>query len=291
MLDGVLAWVQCRIVARHPAGDHTQRDGMRWTDAERVSGMRLNDLAETARRFVWTELADWYLEAIKGRLATPGPDRDAARAVLVHVFDRALRLLHPIVPFITETLWQRLPGHADGTLLTRAEWPVRAGAADAGSVAAFEQVRAAVVAIRQVRSDNAIAPGKFVDAVLVATVGSEARRAFDGESALIGRLARARITVADTAPTEAAAHAVLAGGASVAVPLAGLIDVEKECAKLRDELASLERQLTALDGRLANAGFVERAPAAVVEGERRKRDEWALRREQLAERVRALCGA
>ncbi|MBA3892028.1 MAG: class I tRNA ligase family protein [Gemmatimonadaceae bacterium] len=279
--------------------------GGTWTEQERTAGLRMNEYAESARRFVWNELADWYLEASKGRLQVPtagaesaaararpdSADRDVARSVLVHAFDQALRLLHPIVPFITESLWQRLPGHVDGTLLTRAAWPARAEAADAQAVAAFEHVRAAVVAIRQVRSDNAIAPGTFVDAVLVAAPGSEPRAAFDAESPLIGRLARAKVTVADAAPAEAAAHAVLAGGASVAVPLAGLIDVAKECAKLRDERAALEKQLAALEGRLANAGFTERAPAAVVEGERRKRDEWVLRRGQLTERVRALCGS
>ena len=94
-----------------------------WVTEELTAGLRLNDYAETARRFVWNELADWYLEAIKTRLLTPGPDQQVARSVLVHVFDRALRLLHPIVPFITEALWQRLPGHVDGTVLATASGP------------------------------------------------------------------------------------------------------------------------------------------------------------------------
>ncbi|HEU5175316.1 MAG TPA: valine--tRNA ligase, partial [Gemmatimonadaceae bacterium] len=80
-------------------------EGRGWMDSERNAGLRLNEYAESARRFVWNELADWYLESAKARLSTPGADRDVARAVLVHAFDRALRLLHPIVPFITEALW------------------------------------------------------------------------------------------------------------------------------------------------------------------------------------------
>jgi valyl-tRNA synthetase len=103
-------------------------------------GMRLNDYAETARRFVWNELADWYLEAIKGRLADGGDDRDAARAVLVHAFDGALRLLHPIVPFVTEALWQRLPGRADDELLISARWPALSGGDNTGANE-FELVR------------------------------------------------------------------------------------------------------------------------------------------------------
>ena len=97
----------------------------RWRDNERYAGLRLNEYAESARRFVWNELADWYLESVKGRLLdVPGDDREVARAVLVHAFDSALRLLHPIVPFVTESLWQRLPGRGDGEFLARAPWPV-----------------------------------------------------------------------------------------------------------------------------------------------------------------------
>ena len=86
-------------------------------------GMRLNDLAETARRFVWNELADWYVEAIKGRLADGGADAEVARAVLVHVFDGALRLLHPVVPFVTESIWQQLPSRPEGAFLATSAWP------------------------------------------------------------------------------------------------------------------------------------------------------------------------
>ena len=86
-------------------------------------GMRLNDLAETGRRFVWNELADWYVEAIKGRLAAGGDDGEVARAVLVHAFDGALRLLHPVVPFVSEAIWQQLPSHVAGRFLAKAEWP------------------------------------------------------------------------------------------------------------------------------------------------------------------------
>ncbi len=82
--------------------------------------MRLSEYVESARRFVWNELADWYVEAAKHRVSAEGPDRDVARAVLVHVFDQALRLLHPVVPFVTEALWQRLPARTSGEYLARA---------------------------------------------------------------------------------------------------------------------------------------------------------------------------
>ena len=94
-----------------------------WPEHQRQVGLRLDAHAEAARRFLWNDLADWYVEACKSRLAEPGEDRELARALLVHCFDHGLRLLHPIMPFITETLWQRLPGYVDGTWLMKAACP------------------------------------------------------------------------------------------------------------------------------------------------------------------------
>ncbi|HET9453498.1 MAG TPA: valine--tRNA ligase [Gemmatimonadaceae bacterium] len=290
-LDAAIAECDAAFGPLRPAGDHAQRDGMRWTDQERVSGMRLNDLAETARRFVWNELADWYLEAIKGRLAEEGEDREVARAVLVHVFDRALRLLHPMVPFVTEEIWQQLPSHTDGTFLATAEWPrVREGAADARA-REFDLVREAIGALRQIRAEYAVPPGKPVDAMVVGNGASrDVARVFGEESHVVERLARSALRVAESAPEGAAAHAVLTGGTSLVVPLAGLVDVEKECARLRGELQALEKQLTALEGRLANENFVSRAKPEIVEAERKKLGEWTARRQQLRDKVQQLCG-
>ena len=261
-----------------------------WTDEELTAGLRLNDYAETARRFVWNELADWYLEASKARLLTPGADSQVARAVLVHVFDQALRLLHPIVPFVTEALWQRLPGHADGTFLASARWPesrpdnsvdLRAGQ--------FALIKDIVEAMRRVRSEYAIPPGKMIDAFVVAPPNS--RQVLDEESSHIGRLARTALAFVESAPEGPGANVILSGGTELIIPLAGLIDVEKECGRLKTELANLEKQLTSLEARLENPGFVDRAPSHVVDAERVKRDEWRSRRDLLRARVEGLCGA
>ncbi|MFN2564782.1 MAG: valine--tRNA ligase [Gemmatimonadaceae bacterium] len=264
-------------------------DGRTWPEDERRAGMRLSDLAETARRFVWSELADWYVEAIKGRLAADADDdREVARSVLVHVFDAALRLLHPVVPFITEALWQRLPGRVPGEFLIRADWPASTTLGDRARASEFELVREVVVALRQLRADYNLAPGKTIDAVVLP--GPGASGVFVAEAATIGRLARASVRVVDRAPTEAAAHAVLSSGSALAVPLAGLVDVEKECGRLRQELAALDKQLVALERRLGDEKFTARAPAHVVAAERAKLREWSARRVQLSDKVRALCG-
>jgi len=256
-----------------------------WNSEERYAGLRLNEYTESARSFAWSELADWYLESVKARLAVAGEDREVARAVLVHTFDQVLRLLQPIVPFVTDALWQRLPRH-DGTALAVALWP--ADRVTAGDVREFDLVIEVVNAIRRLRADYAVAPGKTVSCTLVPSPA--ATRLFTEESGLAGRLARADVSIAAAPPAESAAHAVLSDGTQVVLSLAGAVDVERECARLKSELASLEKQLDALRGRLKNENFLARAKPDVVESERQKAGEWSSRRELLADKVRSLCG-
>ena len=263
-----------------------------WRADERYSGLRLSEYAEAARRFVWNDVADWYLETTKGRIGADGPDSEVARAVLTHVFDYALRLLHPIMPFITETLWQRLPSPVAADrceFLAVAPWPLPhpVSKSETDSIARFDLVREAVSSVRQIRSDYAIPPGKSIDAVIQSRANSGL---FTDHARLIGQLARATVNVGSSPTDAAAAHAVLTDGSEVIVPLGGVVDLAKECGKLRGELGELETQLQTLSKRLLNEGFTSRAPAAVVESERKKEDEWTKRREQLAAKVKALCG-
>jgi valyl-tRNA synthetase len=261
-----------------------------WIEEERIAGLRLNDYAETARRFVWNELADWYLEAIKTRLLTPGKDQQVARAVLVHAFDQALRLLHPIVPFVTEALWQRLPGHVDGTFLATASWPVTPPDTSV-SVAAgqFELLKDVVDAMRRLRAEYNVPPGKMIDAFVVAA--PEVRQMLDDEFTLLSRLSKTALAFVESAPKSQGASVILPGGTELIVPLEGLVDVKKECARLKGELANLVKQLSSLEARLENPGFVERAPSHVIDSERAKREEWRARRDQLTTRIEGLCGS
>ena len=286
-LDVAVAECDAALGPVRPATALGTADRVRWQPDERLQGMRLNDLAETARRFVWNELADWYLEAIKARLAAGGEDAEVARTVLVHVFDNALRLLHPIVPFVSEALWQQLPSHKEETFLATARWPSTQQEVDGHTKRGheFELVRETVSALRQIRAEYAVPPGKLIEAFVVS-----ANAVFAEEAGVIERLSRVTLKVAASAPEGAAAHAVLAGGASLIVPLAGLVDVNKECARLRAELASLDKQLSALQARLSNESFIAKAPPNVVEAERKKLGEWTTRQEQLRDKVRSLCG-
>jgi valyl-tRNA synthetase len=181
-----------------------------------------------------------------------------------------------------------LPGRGGDELLITSKWPTVAGAHGAAATE-FEFVRDAVGALRQLRGEYNIAPGKLLPATIVAA--PNARATFIAESALIGRLSKCTVSLADAAPAgEAAAHQVLADGSEVILPLAGTIDVAKECARLQQELASLEKQLGGLRQRLANDNFVSRAKPEIVDAERQKEREWSARSEQLSAKVKSLCG-
>ena len=288
-LDAAIAECDAALGPLRPTQPTAGTDGVAWRPEQRYQGMRLNEYAETARRFVWSELADWYVEAIKGRLAGGGNDGEVARAVLVHAFDRALRLLHPIVPFITESIWQRLPSRPAGALLMRAAWPVAGNRGGTGA-AEFELVREAVNALRQVRAEYAIAPGKTIPATVIPADGAVRSHVFADETVTIERLARVSLSVAAAPPPGAASAVLLRDGSEISVPLAGLIDVDKECARLVADLTGLERQIGALEGRLGNEKFTAKAPPAVVQSERDKLLEWTARRDQLRRKVEALCG-
>ncbi|MHB1311513.1 MAG: valine--tRNA ligase [Gemmatimonadaceae bacterium] len=261
--------------------------GATWPESQRQTGLRLDAHAEAARRFLWNDLADWYVEASKTRLAEPGEDRELTRALLVHCFDQGLRLLHPIMPFITETLWQKLPGHVDGTWLVTAAWPVAPARSDAARE--FDVVKDVITAVRQIRNDYVLPPTQPLTAHLAGN--ATAARLAVAERAFIHRMCRADLVDAGVAPSGAAAHALLADGLEVVIPLEGIVDVAKERAKLEGELAGLDKQLGALRGRLGNPGFTDKAPAQVVEAERAKEREWAARADQLRTKIRAMGGA
>ncbi len=254
---------------------------------EALEKFRLSDAANAAYHFLWDEVADWYLEQVKPRLYGQAPGGDAARAVLGYVFETALRLLHPVMPFITEELWSHLPGDRE-PLLAGAEWPlVRSQSVDPHAEERFGRVQALVTAVRSVRAEYGVHPSRTVRAI-VQPSGPAAWEAFQAEQRTIERLAKLASLTLDGAGAggagapEPGAHAVLPDGSTVFVPLADAIDVRQECERLGREQDRLDRQLQAQAAKLANQQFVARAPADVVERERAKERSWREQRDALA---------
>jgi valyl-tRNA synthetase len=249
---------------------------------------RFNDAANAVYHFIWSDLADWYIEQIKPRLYGDQPGGDVARAVAARTFDVALRLLHPIMPFITEALWTRLPGRRESDTIMIARWPApddRAMSRDAERE--FGLVQQLVTAVRQIRAEYGVQPGASVP-VQVAPASPLAERAFDAERGTIMRLAKASALLFAEAGNEPGGHAVLDDGTAVFVPLGGAIDLDRECQRLGDEVTRLDTLLAQQERKLANEQFVSRAPAHVVENERQKLVSWREQAETLRSKRRLL---
>jgi valyl-tRNA synthetase len=247
-------------------------------------------VARSLRSFVWDELADWYLEAVKLRIYGDDPAAaGVARRVLASVIDQVLRLLHPVMPFVTEGLWRVLTGAPGGRdSLMVASWPTAdASLADPESIRRFEVIQDLVTEVNRFRSQNSIKPS----ARFPVTIASSEGALLADEGALIGSLAGlSDVVVVDHLDDAPGTSTVLFGAGRAQVELTGLIDVDAEVARLEKERARAEDDLARVGGKLANAGFVDRAPTDVVQRERDKLDELGRVIEQLDARIGALAG-
>ena len=292
-----------------------------WTEVERTAGMRLDAYSDSARRFVWNELADWYLETVKPRISAGGADADVARAVLVHAFDNALRLLQPVIPFITETLWAKLPALTDaadrgGEFLCTSAWPV-AYAAMARGGEAFALAQSVVIAIRKIQNDYKGTAAKRLEPIII----------LNGAGVVLARtlipyidtLTRSAASIAESADgldirdfvqqavdgggvvlvrTRQLIGASLGAGVSISVSLtAALSGVQTpatnvaQCEKMRVELAKQEATLAQVRAKLNNESFTSKAKADVVEGARGQERELAAKVALLQASIEVLCGS
>jgi len=236
---------------------------------------RFDRAADVLYHFVWHEFCDWYIEMVKPDLfaaedgaAGAGARRaEVARTVLLEVQDTVLRLLHPIMPFLTEELWQKFP-HT-GAYLATSHWPVVAEARlDARAERDMAMLQELVVKIRNVRAEAGIDPSRRIE-VLVHAESPRNGKLVEEQAALIATLVRAdRVAVVAAFEAELVSARGVVRGYEVAVPLTGLLDFEAERTRLTKELKKIDAELDARNRKLANESFIERAPADVVEKER-----------------------
>jgi valyl-tRNA synthetase len=250
---------------------------------------RLNEAAAAVYRFIWSDLADWYIEQAKPRLYGDQPGGDVARAVVTQTFDVALRLLHPVMPFITEALWRRFPGRSATASISVAPWPKPdARAHDPAAIRDFGVVQELVGAIRAIRAEYGIPPGQAVRAA-VSGESLATASALEQERGTITRLAKLSQLTLGESRERVGGHAVLSDGTAVFVPLGEAIDVGRECGRLSSEVDRLARLVQSQEQKLGNQQFVSRAPSDVVERERQKLTTWKEQREVLT-RKRELLG-
>ncbi|MGH9931721.1 MAG: class I tRNA ligase family protein, partial [Pyrinomonadaceae bacterium] len=245
---------------------------------EALNSYQFHEAVQTLYHFFWDDFCDWYIELSKADVISEEatPLRTAARSRLLTVLERALRLLHPFMPYITEELWQQLPGagkqllhpayrDAEPTIMLAAYPEGQAGLIDETAEWEMQALIDLISRVRNIRSEMNIKPSEAIP-VMIGAPNEKLRAVFSANKSQISRLARASEVSVEgkmEAP-RASARAVLVGGAEVAVPLEGLIDFAQERNRLGKEKEKLAVEASKLAAQLANPQFAERAPAEKV---------------------------
>lgn len=279
-----------------PAGDFTLAD--RWilsryarTVAETTANLDKFELGEAARglyEFIWNEYCDWYIETAKARLydKEDGRGRATAQYVLWYVLNNTLKLLHPFMPFISEAIWQHLPHEGESIMVS--PWPAaQPELLDAAAETEMTLLMETIKAIRNMRAEVNVPPGRKSEVILQAGEGLGA--IFTANAQYLRSLAASEPTVAPMSgdKPENALTAVV-NGVEIYLPLKGVIDVEKETARLSKELDGLAKEAARVAGKLANESFVAKAPAEVIEKERAKEREYREKQAAIKERLEYL---
>lgn len=256
---------------------------------QHFAGYRFDLLSQALYEFAWNEFCDWFVELAKPALQ--GEDAIAAnstRHTLLFVLERLLSLLHPLIPFVTEELWQQVApklGVGEKTIMLR-PYPQASDFAGQDYAAAegdVEWLKAMVTSLRKIRSELNVAPSKTVPLLVADCSASDRERVarFDSQLRFLTRLDG--ITVLDDASAAPASATALVGELKLFVPLEGLVDLGAERARLDKELKRVEGEIAKCHNKLASETFVANAPPAVVEQERKRLADWNLQREALAE--------
>ena len=248
------------------------------------------ELGEAGRaiyEFIWNEFCDWYIELSKARLYNKEDNRarQTAQSVLCYVLENTLKLLHPFMPFITEEIWQHIPHEGDSIIV--ASWPVeQTTLTDKKAELNMEIVMETIKAIRNMRAEVNVAPGRKSEAILQ-LASAELVQLFELNASYVKTLAAVDpLNVSLTTPEKPEnAMAAVVSGVEIYMPLKGLIDVDKETARLNKELLTLDKELARVSGKLSNEGFVAKAPPDVIEKEKAKQQEFEEKVKAINERL------
>lgn len=268
-------WILCRL--NEVAGEVD----------DALSGYRFNEAASSLYRFTWSEFCDWYIELIKEDLYKGDAARKTtAQYVLWTVLENLLRLLHPFMPFITEEIWQSLPGIRPVSSIMKAsypapvpEWQYTEGAQE------MELVMEVIRGIRNIRGEVEVPPSREI-AVILDCGSDESLHVLKRNEGYVMSLARLSDLAMGRAPERPADAAVqVAGDVQIIIPLKGLVNVQEEEKRLLKEIGKIEKDIDFLGKKLQNPDFIGRAPASVVAKEQEKQEEFTKKKQVLLENL------
>ncbi|MFC4618154.1 valine--tRNA ligase [Camelliibacillus cellulosilyticus] len=249
------------------------------------------DFGEAGRKlygFIWDDFCDWYIEMAKIHLY--GDDETAknmTKSVLVYTLDQTLRLLHPLMPFVTEEIWQHLPHR--GETIMRQDWPVvHAKWEDQEAETEIELLQNIIRVVRNIRAEKDVPPSKPIE-LYIKPASAKEQAILEKNRIYIERFCNPSSLAIDgklAAPDQSITAVVT--GAELYLPLAGLINIEEEIERLRADEKKWEAEVSRVQKKLANESFVNKAPAAVVEAERQKEQDYLEKRAKVQERIKEL---
>lgn len=245
-------------------------------------GIALSNLYD----FIWESFCDWYIELVKPRLFDKeNPTAKTAQYVLTYVLSNTMKLLHPFMPFITEEIWQHLPHEGESIMIS--EWPEYDGKLNFPSDAqSMELIMQSISSIRNRRAEMNVPPSKKAKVIIV----TDKTEVFDQGTAFFEKLASASETVVQKDRSGISDNAVniVVPSAEIYLPLDELVDKTKELERLRGEKKKLEGEIKRVEGKLNNPGFVNKAPAKVVEEEKAKGEKYKEMLEKVLESIKSM---
>lgn len=253
-----------------------------------LSTYNFSEASRALYNFFWGEYCDWYIEMCKPRLY--GDDkvqRETAQHLLASILEMSLRLLHPFTPFITEEIWQKLPGHQESIMVS--SWPeVKDEWIDSELEGQMEILQDAIYDIRHLRSEYRVPPGKQVSTVIrvPSPEDLEVLKAHESDIRQLASVGDLRMGPDEVKPKSSAA--AVRGQLEVFLPLVGLIDFESERKRLSQELAKVEKELSRVEGNLADKTFLSKAPEQVVDKKREIKEDLQLRKHKLEEQLKSI---
>ncbi|MGM0501624.1 MAG: valine--tRNA ligase [Bacillota bacterium] len=257
---------------------------------ELLEDYQFGQVSQSLYDFVWNEFCDWYIELIKPRLYQEEDQAayQTAQYVVWYTLNNILKLLHPVMPFITEEIWDHLSGVEDSLMV--AQWP------EADSISINDQaedkmelVMDIIRSIRNIRNEMKVNPGKDITAILTSDAAAKLEILEEGKDYIADLATVEELTIsAELASEPNKASTAITKEVKVILPLADLVDMDKEITRLEDEIEEMEYEIKRAKGKLANEGFVNNAPEHLVEEERQKKEEYQNKKEQLEEKLAEL---